>query len=102
MTGIILLSNLLLARHPTSRNTWDSCRQIFIHIRSESYKPQYALRSLQLRTKAATLKLPQWLDGYRDKILASLAHCYRSALRIGEFPCRLLRTKNHHFAKLRW
>jgi hypothetical protein len=26
------------------------------------------------------------LDGCRDKILASLAHCYRSALRIGEFP----------------
>jgi len=40
----------------------------------------------------------KWLDGCRDKILASLAHCYRSALRIGEFPCRLLRTKNHHFA----
>jgi transposase-like protein len=29
---------------------------------------------------------------------ASLAQCYRRALRIGEFPCRLLRTKNHHFA----
>jgi hypothetical protein len=24
-------------------NTWDSCRQIFIHIRSELDKPQYAL-----------------------------------------------------------
>jgi hypothetical protein len=25
-----------------------------------------------------------------------------SSLRIGEFPCRLLRTKNHHFAALRF
>ena len=47
------------ARHPTSWNTWDSCHQIFTHIRSELDKPQYALRPLQLRTKAATLKLPQ-------------------------------------------
>jgi len=66
--------------------------------RGESIVPQFVLRPLQLRTKAATLNLPHWLDGCRDKILASLAHCYRSALRIGEFPCRLLRTKNHHFA----
>jgi len=60
--------------------------------RGESIVPQFVLRPLQLRTKAATLKLPHWLDGCRDKILASLAHCYRSTLRIGEFPCRLLRT----------
>jgi hypothetical protein len=40
------------------------------------------------------------LTAYRDKIFASLA-CYRTR-RICKFPCGLLRTKNHHFAVLRF
>jgi len=35
---------------------------------------QFALRPIQLRTKAASLNLPHWLNGCRDKILASRAN----------------------------
>jgi hypothetical protein len=35
-------------------------------------------------------------------ITTSLPSELTSSLRIGEFPCRLLRTKNHHFAALRF
>ena len=54
---------------------------------SPSTPPASASTSAQkpLRVKATS----NGLNGCRDKILASLAHCYRSALRIGKFPCPL-------------
>jgi hypothetical protein len=38
----------------------------------------------------------------RNRIFAIGKNCYRSALRIGEFPCRLLRTKIITSPKLRF
>jgi hypothetical protein len=39
---------------------------------------------------------------YLVKELREVPSELTSSLRIGEFPCRLLRTKNHHFAALRF
>ena len=63
--------------------------------------PQYVLRSPQLRTKSCYVKATSNdLTAVGIKFLPP--ERASSSLRIGEFPCRLLRTKNHHFAKLRF
>jgi len=63
--------------------------------------PQYVLRPTSTPHKSRSVKAYLTdLTAYRDKIFASLA-CYRTR-RIGKFPCGLLRTKNHHFAPLRF
>ncbi len=69
--------------------------------RSDLWEPQFVLRPTQLRKKHCFVKSTS-----NDLTAVGITTCLpselTSSLRIGEFPCRLLRTKNHHFAALRF
>ena len=69
--------------------------------RSDLWEPQFILRPTQLRKKHCFVKSTS-----NDLTAVGITTCLpselTSSLRIGEFPCRLLRTKNHHFAALRF
>jgi len=64
--------------------------------------PQFVLRPPQLRTKAATLKLPPWLDDCRNNVCLQRPIAIAVHFGLATQPCRLLRSKNHHFAKPRF
>jgi membrane-bound lytic murein transglycosylase D len=67
--------------------------------RSDLWEPPFVLRPTQLRKKHCFVKSTS-----NDLTAVGITTCLpcelTSTLRIGEFPCRLLRTKNHHFAAL--
>ncbi len=69
--------------------------------RSDLWEPQFVLRPTQLRKKHCFVKSTS-----NDLTAVGITTCLpselTSSLRIVEFPCRLLRTKNHHFAALRF
>ena len=69
--------------------------------RSDLWEPQFVLHPTQLRKKHCFVKSTS-----NDLTAVGITTCLpselTSSLRIGEFPCRLLRTKNHHFAALRF
>jgi DNA-binding transcriptional LysR family regulator len=69
--------------------------------RSDLWEPQFVLRPTQLRKKHCFVKSTS-NDLTAVGITTYLPSELTSSLRIGEFPCRLLRTKNHHFAALRF
>jgi hypothetical protein len=64
---------------------------------SDLWEPQFVLRPTQLRKKHCFVKSTS-----NDLTAVGITTCLpselTSSLRIGEFLCRLLRTKNHHFA----
>jgi hypothetical protein len=69
--------------------------------RSDLWEPQFVLHPTQLRKKHCFVKSTS-----NDLTAVGITTCLpselTSSLRIGEFPCRLLPTKNHHFAALRF